>query len=247
MSAPVTRGQLKTRALERADSLNSGYIDQSPGGELEQLVDTELSKLWNVLTSIDEGYTEKGPMYLNTVAYQRQYLLPADFFKLTAVYYVPQNQPQSGFKFPLRRYTNQEYGSRGNYYNWGPPPIYYRIDGQRAILFDPPPTINQAQVVEFWYCPVFKPPASDSEVLTYFVYPGWEDYIIDGVAANIRIKEETDASVLLQRQQSYSDTLRANAAERDMFMPTRVEDTGWQESGDTNSYGIGFWGFYGVW
>lgn len=247
MAAPATRGSLKTRALQRADCLNQGFIDQSPGGELEQMIDTEMSKLWDLLSSINEGYTEKGPIYLNTVAYQRQYLLPSDFYKLVACYYVPQNQPQSGYKFPLRQYTNAEYGSRGNYYNWGPPPIYYKVDGQRGILFDPPPSQNQSSVVEIWYIPVFTPPASDTERVTNFILPGWEDYVIDGVAANIRIKEETDSTILLQRQQTFSDGLRANAATRDLFQPKRINDTGWKESGYDDTYGLGFWGYYGVW
>lgn len=247
MSAPMTRGQLKQRAILRGDFLHTPYIDTSPGGELEQLVDTELRRLWNLLTDLDESYTEIGPFFLNTTQGQRQYMLPADFYKLTAVYYVGQNQPPNGYRKPLKQFMRHDYGMNAYASSWGQPPIYYRVDGRRNIIFDPVPQNSQTGIIEYWYCPVFNQPASDSELLTYFVIPGWEDYVVDGVVINLRIKEGAeDVSFLSQRRNEFVAGVRLLAANRDRFNPQRVQDVGWSESGGDSGV-FSSYAYYGTW
>lgn len=248
MSAPMTRGQLKERAILRGDFLHTNYINTSPGGELEQLVDTELRRLWNMLTDLDESYTELGPFYLNTVQGQREYLLPADFYKLTAIYYVAQTNPTNGYRWPLRKFTRHEYGTNAFASSWGPPPIYYRVNGPRNVIFDPIPTSSQTSVVEYWYCPSYSAPVSDSELLTSFVIPGWEDYVVDGVVINLRIKEGSeDVTFLYQRRNEFVAGIKLLAEKRDRFNPGRIQDTGWVESGDNYCSTFSSYAYYGTW
>lgn len=245
MSTPVTRGQLKTRALQRADMQNSLYIDTSAGGELEQLVDTECRKLWNTLADKEPSYGQRGPFYLSSVGGQAIYFLPADFMRLARIYYVPATG--TGRKIELRRFNEAEYGQYSNYFNWGPPPIRYDLTGEHQIIFDPAPSISQTNIIEYWYVPAWNPPANDTVPLTGFVVPGWEDYVVDGVAANLRIKEESDPSLLLQRQLSFEARLMEQAANRDRLNPQRIQDVGWNESDAGAAWGPGYAGIYGTW
>lgn len=248
MSSPMTRGQLKTRALELGDFLNSPYIDTSIGGELERYVDTELRNLWNLCIETDDDFCARGPYYLSTTANQNVYILPPDFYKLKAIYYSPNSPGQPpGRKFPLKEFTFMEYGSHANYYNWGPPPIFYRLVGPQEVLFDPPPSTAQSNIIEYWYIPQYHTPSSDSQVLTQFVAPGWEDYVVYGVVMKLRFKEESPTIQLAQQfRDQFEMKLRSLAANRDRFRPQKIEDSGWDESG--SDYGQNnFWGYYGSW
>lgn len=251
MSAPVTRGQLKTRALQRADfpiNASAAYIDQSPGGELEQLVDSKLKRLYQLLTEAGEGYNISGPQYLSTIANTAEYNLPQDFMNLDAIYYVVNNGYNQNQRVPLRRFNEHQQGQRGAFSNWGPPPISYRLLGRR-IRFEPVPTQSLSNIIEFFYIQDYTPPATDNVPLTDFVKAGWEEYIVDSVAWELRIKEGLgEEGALAARVQMFEAKIQAEAAERDRFSPSRMRYTGWQESdGEFSGAGDGYFGFYGAW
>lgn len=251
MSAPMTRGQLKTRALQRADfpiNPNSAYIDQSPGGELEQIVDTKLARLYTLLVETDQLYNLSSATYISTVANQADYQLPQDFMSLDSIYYVVQRTNGVNEEVPLRRFMRHQQGQRGAYFNWGPPPIMYSLMGKR-LRFEPVPTQALTNIIKFYYVPTYKPPATDTLVINDFVRPGWEDYIVNGVAADLRIKEGLgEEGPLLALTADYEHKIQQEADERDRFAPNRVQYTGWQESdGEWSGAGDQYFGYYGTW
>ncbi len=258
MSTVVNRGQLKTRILARFDATGTTYIDNSPGGELEQLIDSKLRALWNLLAETQDSYTKRGPVMLSTAAGVRTIPLPPDFMNLVGLYYVPDNKFQSATNpmYPglssrriiVRRFTASEYGSNAQYFNFGPPPIYYDIDGMNNLLMDPIPTQNNTNVLELWYTPAYSAPANDAETIR-FLTPGWEDYIVDSVSAELFLKEEsmTQFGACMQRAQMWEEKVRNLADQRDRLNPVRIADTGWTENGSTWGMDYGYWGFYGTW
>jgi hypothetical protein len=67
------------------------------------------------------------------------------------------------------------------------------------LWIHPEPT--NAAYLELWYVPQFKSLENLSDLIPVQFPNGWEEYVIEGVAARILEKEESDASAQRLRQQ----------------------------------------------
>jgi hypothetical protein len=87
------------------------------------------------------------------------------------------------------------------------------------------PTIDS---IELWYVPEVAKLENDYDTVSAYLPDGWEECIVNGVAALIKLKKEADATVYLGLESQYYTELATYASERDSGQPHRVRDiTGW--------------------
>lgn len=233
-----TLADIRQRCQDRFDASVNNYISTT---QWNTLINEAAAHLHNWIITSDEDYISKRyPIQLT--AGVNQYSLPSDFFKDQQVFGVWTSPTGSGQTqqnyWPMRRLMVSEY--RGNllFYNrmFAPMPGGYLINGQQLILSAAPTDSNTS--IEMWYCPHFTPLVNDGDILDISVTPGWDEFIVNQVVINAKIKEESDPSALMARQTELKAAIETDMINRDMGRPRHVVDAS-----------IGLWGAfpYGAW
>lgn len=214
----VTFAELKTRARERADMVNSQFISTA---ELERLINESITELYDLLvTSYDEDY------YLtdSTIALidgQEEYDLPADFYKLRGVDL--ENDPNSAVS--LKQFNFQERNRYKNalifdYSRDGITGSRYRLYGNK-IKFTPIPDLGKT--IRLWYTPVAEKLVDDGD--TFDGINGYEELVVIKCAIKMLGKEESDTKQLERRFAEMWQRVVQNAPNRDAANPDTVQDT----------------------
>lgn len=226
-TAPVTRGKLVQRALQRANT--SGYADAS--SEVPQLVDTSLAKMHNMLVALYEDYyLKKGTFQI--VANQSVYPLPVDFMKERQVFY----EDSSTFRIPLRRIPISDLTNVPISITYQAIPVGYVIYGNVMEIF-PKPANSQLNKVHFFYVPEYTPALNDDSPIEAAVSFGWDEWIVNDVTIQIRNKAMIPAQELVQERAMLEATIKAQAKNRNVGDPPRVVDTGWNGTSPYNNWG----------
>ena len=214
-------------SLERADLLKidpaTGEqvpVDAMDASAVGLYVNAELTVLWDVLISTHEDYCIKRKP-ITVVANTEEYSLPSDFYKFRKVF--PLSNGQRGK--PLRKFNLKDLGQSTLY----PATLGTQIEGTRykingnRLWLDPTPT--SAAELELWYVPQLEPLVNIKDRVDFRFPFGWEQYIIEGVAARCLEKLELDGSPMRARQKEILQRILIMAEDRDVGEPFQMQDT----------------------
>jgi hypothetical protein len=225
MASPLTLDVLRLLAADRADMLKytAGVPDLSDfleEGMFTYAVNHELAALWDHLVTSYEDYAIK-KYELPLLANQEEYNLPADFYKIRKVYPLIPN----GRSWPMRRFNMEELGSETSatlIIGTEVRQLRYRVMGNR-IYFWPTPTTHAS--AEVWYIPQYQPIENDNDLIDFRYPNGWEDYVVEGVAARALEKEESDSTHCRQRQREILQRILQSVQDRDVGEPAEMIDS----------------------
>lgn len=213
-------------ALDRADLLRTNPATGEPEAvdaivpEMVLLyLNAELAVLWDVLISTHEDYCIKR-LTIPVVANTEDYSMPSDFYKFRKVF--PMSNGQRGK--PLRKFNLKDLGRSTLY----PATLGTQIEGTRykingnRLWLDPTPT--SAAELELWYVPQLEAIVNLKDRIDFRFPFGWEQYVIEGVAARCLEKLELDGSAQRARQKEILQRVLLMAEDRDVGEPFQMQD-----------------------
>jgi len=83
---------------------------------------------------------------------------------------------------------------------------------------------TNAAEMEVWYIPQYQPITNDEDLIDFRYPNGWEDYVVEGVAARALEKEESDSTPYRQRQREVLQRILASVQDRDVGEPAGMID-----------------------
>lgn len=212
--ATVTLAQLRTRARQRADMENSGFVSDS---ELNAYVNASYAELYDLLVSkFGEDYFVASPHSITTTSNTEDYSLPGDFYKLLGV----------DFKLDSRNWASLkrfEFTERNLFASGVNPYINifrYRILGN-SLRLTPMPEANET--LRVWYVPLPTTLSSDSD--SFSGINGFEEYVVIDAAIKMLNKEESDPSALMAEKAAIKLRIEQMAEARDEGQASTVQDT----------------------
>lgn len=241
----TTLGDLIRRCRARFDAGQSQYITDD---EWTALINEAAAHLHNWLITTNEGYVWKtwNVVLANN---QRDYNLPADFHKDLQVYMTSYNPglPASVAAYrPLRRLMPEEYRGGSSAYIRGPFPTVagYTLMGN-IIRISPVPNNPPSNIgIEVQYAPTYTAMVNTLDSPDMAVAPGWDEFVVNQVVINARLKEESDVTQLQQQQAIIKQQIESDMMSRDLGRAEHVVDA-------DRGYGFGFpygnWGLGGWW
>lgn len=222
MANTVTLAQLRTRASERADMVDSQFI--SPTEQLSY-INASYAELYDLLVASFEDYYTLSPLAF-TISSGNTYALPTGFYKLRGVDLVL----SSTESIPLRKFNFAERNARDLSLSVrGGKEVQYRIVGDTLHL---QPAASAAGNYQLWYIPIYTPLAAESDTVNGI--QAWEEYIVVDVAIKMLTKEESDTSSLEREKANLLRRIQAMAANRDVDQPERISDTSEMNIGINN-------------
>lgn len=223
MADSISLKELKARILKHSDMENSNFIENFDGvspttglfSELTMMIQCSIQDFYDLLVDAwGEDYFFEEYTY-TSVANQKDYNLPTNFYKFVGVDYVD----AGGRIFPLKKFLFREREKYTNYssannqgYN-----LRYRILGNK-IRFMPTPTSVFTIKLSFIPTPVV--PEDDAD--TYDFIQGWEDYVIWDVVTKCLMKEESDPSAALRERESAKEKVMRMRENRDANEADRI-------------------------
>lgn len=221
--------QLRTRVLQRTDMVNSQFVTTA---EVTQLINTAGARLHDILVTAYEDYYVTKATGFALVAGKEAYDLVADCaitdFQKTLQVFLTTGTGTTLSRYPLRRFNTRQLGRLNNPQltatTVAPPLLFYRMVGNKLYLEPIPAGGVSGWLCEIWYVPQFVQLVADADTLDYSIAFGWDEYIVNDAAINIRLKEESDVSGLMARQQEFERRLEAVTQARDIGEPSRVVD-----------------------
>lgn len=210
----LTLLQLRTRARERADQVNSQFVTDA---ELTGYVNSSLFELHDLLVQkYGDNYYVATPQAITTTTAQ-QYALASDFFKLLGV------DVRDGSEWvtmrPFMFGERNKYNSINTTPRYGRSHLRYRINGDNLMLM---PTPEAGLSLQVWYIPRMVELVADGDIAKGV--SGWLEYVIVDAAIKMMQKEESDVSVLMAQKQMLIQRIESAAASRDAGAPPRVVD-----------------------
>lgn len=202
---------LKTRSLERAHMENTGFIS---GAEHLSLINSEAAELYEEVVSRFED--EKTTSLQFTISTGNTYAPASTVFKVTGLDFQDGSEwyevPRFAFNERNRRAYNYGFRSREKKYRWVGNQIYMTPDGSALGTY------------RLWYIPAYVPLALDADAIDW--PNGWEEFVIDGVAALLLRKEGSldMAAACSQRKEALRARIRAMAANRDLANANKIID-----------------------
>lgn len=197
--ATVTLLQLRDRAKEESDNVNSGFLTDA---EWTKNLNASYQELYGLIVqAFGNDYFTQTPAAgytFVTSGTTNLFALPADFFKLLAV--------------------DLQVGAAGNWVSLKPFPMAER--NQFSLNNSQFP--QGGQTVRLLYVP--QPTLMVADVDTIDGVNGWEEYIVIDAALKAMAKEESDVSVLMARKGAIIKRLESEIENRDAGSPYVVAD-----------------------
>jgi len=232
MGSSVTLAQLKARARQRADQVNSGFVQDD---ELATYINISAKKLYDLLiAAYGEDYYIADPFIITADGTNDTYDLPDDYYKMLGV----DEDKGGGSFFTLKPFMFQERNQyREPYFAYSNfiASFKYKIQGNQ-IKFIPIPPANS--IFKLWYSPVMTNLTNDTD--QFDGVNGWEEFIVLDAAIKMMLKEESDVNVLQVERKIIEDNLIAMASNRDSGMALRVQDVR-KDQFSPNGWGRGLW------
>lgn len=238
----TTLADLIRRCVSRFDASVNDYITHE---DWRELINEAYAHLFNWMITTDEDYVSSTYTFklINNVA---AYPLPSDFFKDQEMWGVtaqpiyspstespppPPGTPPPPYQpplyWPIPRIMRREYqgGSSIFYRTSWPTPLGFQIRGQQ-LLVSPTPAVTSVNYfsLEMWYAPHFTALVDDTDKLNPSIIPGIEEFIINQVVINARIKEESDTTQLQAEQDRIKLMVEGDMMNRDLSAPKHVVD-----------------------
>lgn len=212
MASTVTLLTLRTMARRRADMENSSFVTDA---ELTEYLNSSIKRLYDLLVMANEDYYTISDT-ITTDGTNKEFSLPADFYKIRGIDYTVSGNIRSMKPFP--------FNERNEYQN-NTTEIRYKLRKDK-IRFEPTPS---AQSMTLWYVPAFTNLSADGD--TFDGVNGWEELVAIDAAIKCKRKEESDTSELMIERERLHQEIRDVAKNRDQAFPQTVGDvTGWYSS-----------------
>ena len=218
----VTFLQLRQWAAQRAGFENSSFIATQ---EAKDLCNQSLRAWRDMLIKAkgDEYFEKTTPYLFNTVSGTQIYALPADFYKLTTVYWnsgdgrflrIPKYMPTESEDF----YTSQGWTAYSYYGgNLGNVNVKYRLQGTN-IRFVPVPLGVYAMKVN--YIPDLTDLVNDADTIEMYGEQAW---VTHDLAGEYLAKQESDPGAQWAKRDKEEARIM-NMAERDQGDPPKIQD-----------------------
>lgn len=255
-TAEMSLGELRTRAQQRADRLNSNFVSLT---EWNSYINQSMFELYDLLITTYEDYFYAAP--ISFVANGNTYLYPlpdgirtfigpngsnivADpFYKLAGVdlalnsannAYVTVNKfnfiDRNRFVYPNTASTI-----------YGVFNLQYRLVGNQLELI---PTPSAGQTIRLWYIPRLRQLLQDNDVTTIGI-SGWLEYVIVRAAYLALTKEESDTTSLVQQLVALNKRIEESAVNRDVGRADTISDS--RQGNWSDGWGGGRNGAIGGW
>jgi len=181
--------------MAAATATREAFVSQA---DIIRKINLELSELYDLLVTTWADYAIRHPApTITTVADQDHYLLPDGFFKLRGLWEVDGSSRLPVPAIPFHRL------------HWGSAP-------------------GAGRILEIHMVPEFTPLVDLREEVNWgtdFSLPwGWEDMVIQGAAARILEKEESDPTPALTRKAQVRARILSAAPTRDESAPEQIID-----------------------
>jgi len=260
MSGEMSLGELRLRAKQKADRVNSNFLTQS---EWNFNINNSLFELYDLLIDVYEDYFITPPYSFVTNGSQSAFPLPngvlsftnqftgqseiaPPFYKLWGVDLAANTSPTGWVtmsKFnPLDR--NKYFYPNSQSTIYGVFNAQYRLLGGN-IEFIPIPSGNQ--FIRIRYFPRLTTLLADSDITSSGI-SGWLEYVIVDAAIKALMKEEADVTMLAMDKMDIRRRIEAGAKNRDAGRPDTIQDTRSGGTGGWNTGGMGgFGGMQGGW
>lgn len=203
--------KLKTQARQRADRVNSNFIEED---ELTSYINNSIAELHDLLVSTygPDYYVES--FDFNTVAGTDSYNLPATFYKLKGV-----DALINGAEYTSLKPFNWNERNRNLITTTETSLMRYRLVGSK-LKFNPAPLGSYN--VRLWYIPTPTPLVTDADI--YNDINSYSEYIITDVAIKMLQKEESDISVLASQKMDLRKRIENMAQNRDADQSESITD-----------------------
>lgn len=226
-TAEMSLGEIRQRAQQRADRVNSQFVTMT---EWNEIINQSMFELYDILVTAYEDQFLAPPIQFAIVGNQPTYPLPngmnynnaAPFYKLSGVD-LSLNTSQNAFvtvnRFNFIDRNNYIYPN-SNSTIYGVFNLQYRLMGDN-IQFIPTPT--SGQTIQIWYIPRLKQLLADNDLTTIGV-SGWLEYVIIRSAISALIKEESDTSALMAALADLRHRIESSVQNRDIGMPDTISN-----------------------
>lgn len=210
MPDTLTLAQLRTRAREKADMVNSTFVTDS---ELNGYINSSYQEFYDLLTNSVEDYNITVTNF--TVASGNTQALPSDFYKVRGI----DDMTDSANPTPVRKYNFNERNDYTVQYGFSDrfSPVKYRIIGDNFYFL---PAELAPRPYRLWYVPICPSLVNDSD--TAKGINGWLEYVFTDAAIKCLNKEESDTKVLYRAKKDLIDRIEAMRINRDQALPEKI-------------------------
>lgn len=237
LSGQMSLGEIRLRAQQRADMVNSGYITKT---EWNNYINQSYYELYDLLITTYEDYYVAPRMSFATTS-SSSYPLPngqnyngaPGFYKMFGV-----DLGLDGSNNAFVTLKKFDFIQRNRYVFpqitstlLGVFNLQYRVVGGNIMFI---PTPSGGQNVGLWYFPRLATLLQDTDIMDGI--SGWTEYVIVDAAIKALNKEESDPSPLMAEKAALKLRIEQSASNRDAGQPDTISDTKtWSER----------WGTYG--
>ncbi len=212
----TTLAQLRTRARERADMVNSQFIDDS---ELTTHLNMGLFELYDLVVNAYEDYFTREEL-LSVPQGDDSVALPVDFYKLRALDYKSGTRwlPCREFNLSERNHSESAYAERV----YGSGVRSYRIMGDRLYIK------NEAKSggdYKLWYVPSLSPLVNTTDAIpSSLSMAGWDQYPVLYAAELMLAKEESSVVDVVREKDALAQRIKKMAADRKVDQSATIQD-----------------------
>lgn len=211
----TTLSELRTRARQRADMVNSQFVTDL---ELNNLLNKGLAELYDIVVNAFEDYFTTNLNF--TVTTGDTYNLPTDFYKLRALDFSSNGQWLACREFQFNERNRSQTGANWLYGNG--PARSYRIMGDTLLL---QPTANATGLYRLWYVPSPTELTTDSQTIPASLAKfGWDEYIVLWAAERMLSKEESSVTDVQNERSELSVRIKQMAANRQVDQSSQIQD-----------------------
>lgn len=229
----VTLADLKLKSRQRADMVNSKFVDDT---ELAGYLNNSYAELYDILIATDANY------YLTVLPFTLAnganiYPLPTDFYKLKGLDYASTSGGAGTSWVTVSQFIFNERNntiSNAALISGTTTPISYILQSNQLYLL---PETQAGGTYRMWYIPRYVPLVNDTDTLDGI--NGFEEYVIVDAAIKMLQKEESDVTVLMSQKQSLLSRIQSMAADRDYSSPKKVSNTQPNQMFSTNFLFLG--------
>lgn len=226
LSGQMSLGEIRLRAQERADRVNSNFVSLP---EWNYYINQSYYELYDLLITLYEDYYVAPRLAIVTDGSQ-SYALPNGsnhsaapaFYKLFGVDLGLNNNNDAfvtlkKFDFISRnRYVFPQITST----YLGVFNLQYRLVGGNIMFI---PTPSGGQTIGLWYFPRLTNLLQDTDIMDGV--SGWTEYVIVDAARKALAKEESDTSVLASEKAMLKQRIEESGMNRDAGQPDSISDT----------------------
>lgn len=210
MADTLTLLQLRTRARERADMVNSSFVTDS---ELTGYVNSSYQEFYDLLTNAVEDYNISTLNF--TISSGNTYAAPTDLYKVRGI--DDMTDPANPLPVRLFNFNERNDYNQINTIAYRFSTVKYKILGNNLTFL---PESQAQKAYRLWYVPIATLLVNDND--TAAGINGWLEYVVIDSAIKMLIKEESDTKVLFRAKKELIDRIEAMRSKRDQSLPEKI-------------------------